>query len=162
MLSRKPEAERPAFFARTGRRVAVYLLPAVVPVALVIPWAFRLVYTRPEFQLSALLLGVLTARLAMRAIGHLQFMYLAMNRRTIVTTRAYVISLVVLAGTFAAWVGEFGVLGVAYSSVLSMSTFTLAQTIQMVWQGESRPWPALIAVGWTAVAVGGVWLLHGQ
>ena len=162
MLSRKPEADRAAFFARTCRRVAGHPLPGLVPAAVLIPWAFRFICWRPEFQMSALLLGVLTARLAMRAVGHLQFMYLAMNRRTIVTTRAYVVSLTILATTFGWWVQEYGVLGVALSSVVAMTTFTLTQTIQMVWRREATPWPALIALGWTASAVAGVLLLYAR
>jgi O-antigen/teichoic acid export membrane protein len=164
MLSRKAEgAERAAFFRRTARRVALVLLPGLVVAALVAPWAFNLLYP-PKFHGAGVLFGLLTARLIMRATSQLQFMYLMMRGEVVLATRAYVVSLAVLAGTFVVWVQELGLqeLGLAVSAVLAMTTFTLAQTFQMVRRREASPWPALIAVGWTAVAVGGVWVLHGR
>ena len=73
----------------------------------------------------------------------------------ILATRAYVVSLAILAGTFVFWVQTLGLreLGLAVSSVLAMTTFTLAQTIQMVRRREASPWPAVISLGWTALAV---------
>lgn len=164
MLSRKAEGpERAAFFRRTARRVALFLLPGVVLAALVAPWAFNLLYP-PKFHGAGILFGLLTARLIMRATSQLQFMYLMMRGEVVLATRAYVVSLAVLAGTFVLWVQVLGlqVLGLAVSAVLAMTTFTLAQTVQMVRRRETSPWPALVAVGWTAVAVAGVWLLYGR
>ena len=68
------------------------------------------------------------------------------------------------ASTFVIWVQTFGlgVVGIAISSVVAMTTFTLAQTLQMVYRREASPWPTLIALGWTAVAVAGVLALHGE
>jgi hypothetical protein len=43
-----------------------------------------------------------------------------------------------------------------------MTTFTLAQTVQMVRRREASPWPAIIALGWTSVAVAGVLLIYGR
>jgi O-antigen/teichoic acid export membrane protein len=164
MLSRKAEGEeRAAFFRRTARRVAIYLLPGLVVLAIVAPWFFKLLYPI-QFHDAAILVGLLTARLLMRATGHLQFMYLMMRGEVYLATRAYVISLALLAATFVVWVQVLGlgVLGMAVSSVLAMATFTLAQTGQMVARREASPWPALAALVWTAVAVGGVLLIYGR
>jgi O-antigen/teichoic acid export membrane protein len=164
MLSRKPEGpERAAFFRRTARRVALFLLPGLVLAALVAPWAFHLLYPR-EFHGAGILLGLLTARLIMRATSQLQFMYLMMRGEVILATRAYMVSLVILAGTFVLWVQVLGLkeLGLAVSAVLAMTTFTLAQTFQMVRRTHASPWPAIIGLGWTAVAVAGVLLLHAR
>jgi O-antigen/teichoic acid export membrane protein len=162
MLSRKEGPERAAFFHRTARRVAVYLIPAIVVAAIVAPWAFKLLYP-PKFHGAAVLFGLLTARLIMRGTGHLQFMYLMSRAEVHLATRAYVVSLVLLATTFVVWVQVLGlgVLGIAISSVVAMTTFTLAQTGQMVRRGEASPWPGLIALVWTVVAVAGVLLVHG-
>ncbi|HEX3148131.1 MAG TPA: oligosaccharide flippase family protein [Gemmataceae bacterium] len=165
MLSRKAEGdERSDFFRRTTRRLSLFLMPILALGAIVIPWAFKLYYTAPEFRASALLLGVLTARLIMRATSQVQFMYLMMRGEVILATRAYVVSLAILAATFALWVQTFGfgVLGIALSSVLAMTTFTLVQTAQMVYRRQTSPWPALIALGWTTIAVLGVLALHGE
>ena len=164
MLSRKADgAERAAFFRRTARRVALFLLPGVVAAALVAPWAFNLLYPS-KFHGAGILFGLLTARLIMRATSQLQFMYLMMRGEVVLATRAYVVSLAVLAGTFVVWVQVLDLreLGLAVSAVLAMTTFTLAQTFQMVRRREASPWPALIAVGWTAVAVAGVLALYGR
>jgi O-antigen/teichoic acid export membrane protein len=163
MLSRKAEGpERAAFFRRTARRIALFLLPGIVLAALVAPWAFNLLYPQ-KFHGAAILLGLLTARLVMRATSQVQFMHLMMRGEVILATRAYVVSLAILASTFVLWVQtlELHELGLAVSSVLAMTTFTLAQTVQMVRRREASPWPALIALGWTAVAVAGVLLLYG-
>ena len=164
MLSRKPEGpEREAFFRRTARRVGLFLLPAVALAALVAPWAFNLLYP-PQFHGAGILFGLLTARLIMRATSQVQFMYLMMRGQVILATRAYVVSLAILAGTFVLWVQTFGLQerGLAVSAVLAMSTFTLAQTVQMVRRREASPWPAVIALGWTVVSISGVWLLYWQ
>jgi O-antigen/teichoic acid export membrane protein len=163
MLSRKAEgAERAAFFRRTARRITLYLIPALVLAALVAPWLFELLYAKP-FHGAAVLFGLLTARLIMRATAQIQFMYLMMRGEVRLATRAYVVSLGLLAATFVIWVQTLGlgVVGIAISSVLAMTTFTLVQTVQMVYRREASPWPALIALGWTAVAVAGVLALHG-
>ena len=161
MLSRKEGDERVAFFHRTARRVALYLIPGLVVAAILAPWAFKLLYP-PKFQGAAVLFGLLTARLIMRATSHLQFMYLMMRGQVHLATRAYVFSLAILAATFVVWVQTLGlgVLGLAISSVLAMTTFALAQTIQMVRRREASPWPVLTALVWTAVAVVGVLVLH--
>ena len=164
LLSRKDEGtERNAFFRRTARRITLYLIPGLVLSALVAPWVFKLLYAAP-FHGAAVLFGLLTARLIMRATGHLQFMYLMMRGEVRLATRAYVVSLAILAATFVLWVQtlELGVTGVAISSVVAMTTFTLAQTIQMVQRREASPWPAVVALGWTALAVVGVLVLHGD
>jgi len=163
MLSRKEEgADRAAFFRRTARRITLYLIPGLVFAAIVAPWVFKLLYARP-FHGAAVLFGLLTARLIMRATSHLQFMYLMMRGEVRLATRAYVVSLAILAATFVVWVQTLGlgVIGLAISSVVAMTTFTLAQTIQMVQRREASPWPALIALGWTTISVVGVLLLHG-
>jgi O-antigen/teichoic acid export membrane protein len=163
MLSRKAEgAERQAFFRRTARRITLYLIPGIVLAALVAPWVFELLYAE-AFHGAAVLFGLLTVRLIMRATGHLQFMYLMMRGEVYIATRAYVVSLIVLAATFVVWVRvlNLGVLGIAVSSLVAMTTFTLAQTVQMVRRREASPWPAVIALGWTAIAAAGVLALHG-
>jgi O-antigen/teichoic acid export membrane protein len=162
MLSRKDAEERRAFFQRTARRVALYLIPVLAVGAVVAPWVFELIFP-PRFQGAAILLGLLTARLIMRATGHLQFMYLMMRGEVFVATRAYVVSLAILAATFVLWVQVLGlgVVGMAVSSVVAMTTFTLAQTGQMVRRRETSPWPALAALVWTVLAVAGVVLFHG-
>ena len=140
----------------------LYLIPALVLAALVAPWLFELLYAKP-FHGAAVLFGLLTARLIMRATAQIQFMYLMMRGEVRVATRAYVVSLGILAATFVIWVQTLGlgVVGIAISSVLAMTTFTLVQSVQMVYRREASPWPALIAFGWTAVAVAGVLALHG-
>jgi O-antigen/teichoic acid export membrane protein len=163
MLARKAVGEeRSAFFRRTASRVAIFLIPGLVVAAILAPWAFK-IYFRPEFHGGAVLFGILTARLIMRATGQLQFMYLMMRGEVMLATRAYVVSLAILAPTFVLWIQTLGlgVLGVAISSVLAMTTFTLAQTIQMVRRGRAAPWPALIGLGWTAVAIACVLLIYG-
>lgn len=162
MISRKAEGdERKAFFRRTARRVTLYLIPGLVLAALLAPWVFKLLYP-PKFHGAAVLFGLLTARLIMRATSHLQFMYLMMRGEVRLATRAYVFSLAILAATFVVWVQTLGlgVLGLAISSVLAMTTFTLAQTVQMVHRREASPWPALIALAWTAFSVASVLALH--
>lgn len=164
MLSRKAEgAERADFFRRTARRIALYLIPGIVLAALVAPWAFELLYP-PKFHGAAILFGLLTARLIMRATSQIQFMYLMMRGEVVLATRAYVVSFAVLASTFVLWVQTLHLheLGLAVSSVVAMTTFTLAQTAQMVRRRQASPWPALVAVGWTGVAVTGVLLLYGR
>lgn len=164
MLSRKAEgADRAAFFRRTARRVALFLLPGLVLAAAVAPWAFELLYPA-KFHGAAVLFGLLTARLIMRATAQIQFMYLMMRGEVYLATRAYLVSLAILAGTFVVWVQVLGlgVLGVAVSSVLGMTTFTLTQTVQMVRRREASPWPALLALGWTTVAVALVLALHWE
>jgi hypothetical protein len=37
-----------------------------------------------------------------------------------------------------------------------MTTFTLAQTMVMVRKGEASPWPALVGLFWTSIAVAAV------
>ncbi len=164
VLSRKSEgADRAAFFRRTARRIALFLIPGIVLASLVAPWGFELLYP-VKFHGAAILFGLLTARLIMRATSQLQFMYLMMRGEVILATRAYVVSLVILAATFVLWVQTLGLheLGLAVSSVLAMTTFTLAQTVQMVRRREASPWPAIIALGWTSVAVAGVLLIYGR
>jgi O-antigen/teichoic acid export membrane protein len=163
MLARKAEgAERLAFFRRTARRITLYLIPGLVVAAIVAPWIFEILWPK-TFHGAAVLFGLLTARLIMRAEGHLQFMYLMMRGEVYIATRAYVVSLIILAATFAVWVQVLGlgVLGIAVSSVVAMTTFTFAQTVQMVRRGEASLWPAIIALFWTAVASAGVLLVHG-
>ena len=98
----------------------------------------------------------------MCANGQLQFMYLMMLNQVGLSTRSYAISFVILASTFVVWVQVLGlgVLGVAISSVLAMTTFTLAQTFFMVRRGAASPWPTLVGLFWTVVAVAGVLLMH--
>jgi O-antigen/teichoic acid export membrane protein len=163
MLSRKAEGdERLAFFRRTARRITLYLIPGLVIAAIVAPWVFELLWPK-SFHDAAVLFGLLIARLIMRATGHLQFMYLMMRGEVYIATRAYVVSLIFLAATFVVWVQVLGlgVLGIALSSVVAMTTFTFAQTVQMARRGETSPWPAIIALFWTAVASAGVLLVHG-
>lgn len=163
MLSRKPEgAIRADFFRRTARRIALFLLPGLAIAALIAPWAFDLIYPA-RFHGAAVLLGLLTARLIMRATAQVQFMYLMMRGEVFLATRAYVVSLAILASTFVLWVQTLGLdeLGVAISSVVGMTTFTLAQTVPMIRRGHTSPWPALLALGWTALAVAGVLALYG-
>lgn len=162
LLSRKPEEQRQAFFQRTARRIALLLLPGLAIAAIVAPWAFRLLYATP-FHGAAILLGLLTARLIMRATSQIQFMYLMQRGEVYLATRAYVVSLAILALTFVLWVEtlRLGVLGVAISSLLAMTTFTLVQTIQMVRRREVSPWPFLMALGWTAIATTTVLVLYG-
>jgi hypothetical protein len=91
-------------------------------------------------------------------------MYLMMRGEVYVATRAYVVSLAIVACTFVVWVQVLDLreLGLAISAVLGMTTFTLAQTAQMVWRKKAGPWPAVIGLGWTVIAVGGVLLLYGS
>jgi O-antigen/teichoic acid export membrane protein len=161
MLSRKPEEEREAFFQRTATRIAVFLVPVLVAASLVAPWVFELIYP-PKFHGAAILFGLLTARLIMRATSQIEFMHLMMRGEVILATRAYVVSLVVLAATFVVWVQELGLgaLGIAISSVLAMTTFTLAQAAQMVRRREASAWPVLVGLGWTVIAVAGVLLAY--
>lgn len=163
MLSRIPEGkERDDFFRRSARRLAIYMLPTLVVAALCAPWAFKLLYATP-FHGAAVLFGLLTVRLIFRATSHLQFMYLMMRGEVFVATRAYLVSLVILAATFVIWVQTLGlgIVGVAVSSVVGMTTFALAQTLQMVRRRQANLWPALVALGWTAIAFFGVLLLYG-
>lgn len=162
MLARQKEGEeRAAFFRRTARRIAMYLVPLMAIAAVLAPWFFELVYPA-KFHGTAVLLGLLTARLIMRATGHLQFMYLMMRNEVYLATRSYLVSFAILAGTFLIWVNvlDLGVIGIALSSVLSMSTFTLMQTYFMVRRREASPWPALLGLVWTAIAVAGVLLFQ--
>jgi O-antigen/teichoic acid export membrane protein len=162
MLSRVPEGPaRFQLFRRTARRIAVYLLPGFVVAALCAPWAFKLIYAE-TFYGAAVLFGLLTARLILRAVSQLQFMYLMMRGEVFVATRAYIVSFLIVAGTFVVWVQvlDLGVLGVAISSLVGITTFTLGQTAQMVRRGEVSPWPAAIGLFWTAVAVAGVLFLY--
>ncbi|MSR55394.1 MAG: hypothetical protein EXS09_19230 [Gemmataceae bacterium] len=162
MLSRQPERDlRSALFRRTARRVALYLIPSLVIAALVAPWAFMLVY-RAEYHGAAILFGLLTARLIMRATAQLQFMYLMMRGQVILATRSYLVSFIILASTFLLWVQvlDLGVLGLAISSLVGMTTFTLTQTFQMVRRGEASPWPMLAGLFWTTIAVAGVLLIY--
>jgi O-antigen/teichoic acid export membrane protein len=162
MLSRKEDGpDRVAFYRRTARRVAVYLIPCIAAASLVAPWAFTLLYPA-KFHGAAILFGLLTARLIMRATAQVQFMFLMMRGQVILATRAYVVSLAILAATFFLWVHTLNLreLGVAISSVVAMTTFTLTQTIQMVRRRETSPWPVVIALGWTTLAVAGVLLLY--
>lgn len=162
MLSRVPDGpERFQLFRRTARRIAIYLLPGFVVAALCAPWAFKLIYAEP-FYGAAVLFGLLTARLILRAVSQLQFVYLMMRGEVYVATRAYIVSFLVVACTFVVWVQvlDLGVLGVAISSLVGITTFTLGQTVQMVRRGEVSPWPAAIGLFWTAVAVAGVLLLY--
>jgi hypothetical protein len=89
-------------------------------------------------------------------------MYLMMRGEVILATRAYVVSLVILAATFVVWVQTLGlgVLGIAVSSVLAMTTFAVAQAAQMVRRRLASPWPVLVGLAWTAVAVAGVLLAY--
>ncbi len=158
MLSRLPEGpDRADFFRRTAKRVALYLQPAIAIAAFCAPFGFKLLYAKP-FHGAAILFGLLTARLIFRATSQIQFMYIMMRGEVFIATRAYVISLIMLAAMFVVWVQTFhlGVLGVAISSVTGMTTYTIAQTIQLVRRGEASFWPMLIGLGWTAVAVAGV------
>jgi O-antigen/teichoic acid export membrane protein len=161
MLSRQETEHRASFFRRTARRIALYLLPGLVLAAVVAPWAFHLLYAK-AWDGGAILLGLLTARLIMRATGQLQFMYLMQRGEVYLATRAYVVSLAILASTFFVWVETLGlgVLGVAISALLAQTTFTLAQTVQMVRRREISPWPALIALFWTAIATTTVLLMY--
>jgi O-antigen/teichoic acid export membrane protein len=158
MLSRLPEGpDRAHFFRRTAKRVALYLQPAIAIAAFCAPFGFRLLYAKP-FHGAAILFGLLTARLIFRATSQIQFMYIMMRGEVFIATRAYVISLIMLAAMFVVWVQTFhlGVLGVAISSVTGMTTYTIAQTIQLVRRGEASFWPMLIGLGWTVLAVAGV------
>jgi hypothetical protein len=85
-----------------------------------------------------------------------------MRGQVILATRSYVVSLAILASTFVLWVQrlELRELGVAVSSLLAMTTFTLAQTVQMVRRRETSPWPGLIAFGWTVATAAAVLLLY--
>jgi len=162
MLSRQPEGPaRAAFFRRTARRIALYLLPGLVLASIVAPWAFMLLYGE-SFHGAAILFGLLTARLIMRATAQLQFMHLMMRNQVILATRAYVVSLMILASTFLFWVNvlNLGVLGLAISSLVGMTTFTVAQTMQMVRRGEASPWPMLVGLFWTAISVAGVLFVY--
>jgi O-antigen/teichoic acid export membrane protein len=158
MLARlDPGAARAAFVRRTARRAALYLILGLVLGAIVAPWMFQLIYPA-RFHGAAVLFGLLTARLILRATTHVQFMYLMMRNEIFIATRSYVFSFILLAATFIVWVRylELGVMGVALSSVIAMSTFTVAQTTQMVRRGQMSPWPAVVALGWTTFAVASV------
>ncbi len=164
MLSRKGEGgDRRAFFERTVRRLAIFGLPAIALAAVFAPIAYRLLYP-VQFHGAAILLGLLTARLALRAIGQMQFMYLMMRGEVIVATRAYLFSLALLVIGFGSfWLASgsdaFTPLLVALGTVGAMATYVIAQSVPMVLRGEAKPGPVLIGLGWTAVAVAGVLLI---
>jgi O-antigen/teichoic acid export membrane protein len=164
MLSRKVDGpDRVEFFRRNSRRMALFLMPGFVLASLAAPLAVKVLLSVP-YHGSAVLFALLVARLIMRATSQVQFMYLIIRGQVILATRAYVVSLVILAATFVLWVQTLGLheLGLAVSSVLAMTTFTLAQTVQMVRRREASPWPAIIALGWTSIAVAGVLLIYSR
>lgn len=162
MLSRQTDGDaRRAFFETTARRVAFYLGPALAAAAIAAPWLFRFLYA-PPFHGAAVLLGLLTARMILRATSQVQFMELMVTGEIILATRSYVASLVVLAATFVPLVREYGVRGVAISAVLAMTTFTLVQTAMMVRRGLARPLPVVLGLAWTAAAIAGVLLAGGE
>lgn len=158
MLARKAEGdERRAFYARTVRRLAVFLLPLLVVAAVAAPVVFRLLYARP-YHPAAILLGLLIARLILRAVGLFQFMYLMMRGEVIVATRAYLGAFVAVAAAFVTWGtvrgwDQFTPLYVALSAVGGMAAYVVGQTVQMLWRREGTAGPALIGLGWTALAV---------
>jgi O-antigen/teichoic acid export membrane protein len=162
MLARRDEADRTPFFQRTARRVALYLLPLLFVGAMVAPLVFKLIYPA-KFHGAAVLLGLLVVRLIMRATSQVQFMHLMMRAEVYLATRAYLVSFVVLVATFVVWVEVLGlgVVGLAVSAVVAMTTFTLAQTLQLVWRRELSPWPAIAALLWTGLGMAGVLLVYG-
>jgi O-antigen/teichoic acid export membrane protein len=163
MLNRKPdEQDRRAFYQRTVRRLALFLIPVLALGAVTAPLVFRLLYTT-DYHPAGVLLGLLIARLIFRAVGQLQFMYLMMRAEVIVSTRAYVFAFLTVAAAFViyglvrGW-DAFTPLYVALSAVGGMAAYVVGQTIQMRWRKEGSPWPLLIGLAWTAVAVAGVLL----
>jgi len=162
MLARRDEADRTPFFQRTARRVALYLLPLLFVGAMLAPLVFKLIYPA-KFHGSAVLLGLLIVRLIMRATSQIQFMHLMMRAEVYIATRAYIASFIVLVATFVVWVEVLGlgVVGLAVSAVVAMTTFTLTQTLQLVWRKELSPWPAIAGLLWTGVGMAGVLLVYG-
>jgi O-antigen/teichoic acid export membrane protein len=163
MLNRKAdEEERRAFYQRTVRRLALFLIPVLALGALTAPFVFRVLYTS-DYHPAGVLLGLLIARLIFRAVGQLQFMYLMMRGEVFVSTRAYLGALVAVVAAFVIWGtvqgwNAFTPQYVALSAVGGMAAYVVGQTIQMLWRKEGSPWPLLIGPTWTAVAVVGVLL----
>ena len=158
MLNRKTdEQDRRAFYQRTVRRLALFLIPVLALGAMTAPFVFRVLYTA-DYYPAGVLLGLLIARLIFRAVGQLQFMYLMMRGEVIVSTRAYLFAFLTVAITFvlyglirgwAAFTPQY----VALSAVGGMTTYVVGQTVQMLWRKEGSPWPLLIGLGWTTLAV---------
>jgi O-antigen/teichoic acid export membrane protein len=152
---------RSEFFWRTSRRVAIYLFPGIAIAALCAPWGFQLLYPANWYG-AGVLFGLLTGRLILRATSQLQVMYLIMRGEVFLATRAYLISLAIVASTFVVWIQTLGlgVLGMAISSLVGVATFAIVLALQMIRRREASPWPTLVGLGWTAVAVAGVLAIY--
>jgi O-antigen/teichoic acid export membrane protein len=158
MLNRKADdEERRAFYQRSVRRLALFVIPVLAFGAVTAPFVFPLLYTA-DYAPAGMLLGLLIARLIFRAVGQLQFMYLMMRGEVIVSTRAYVFAFGTVAGAFVVyglvrgW-DAFTPLYVALSAVGGMAAYVVGQTVQMLWRKEGSPWPLVIGLAWTALAV---------
>jgi O-antigen/teichoic acid export membrane protein len=162
MLNRKPEGEeRLQFFLSISQKAGWVVGPIFALAALMAPILYRTLYAE-TFYAAAILLGILTARLIFRSISHLQFMYLMSIGKVNISTRSYVASLIILVASFPFLVDEFGVLGLALTSLVSMSTYTIFQTAQMCRLGLAKSFPTWAALLWTIIATAGVMAMNAS
>jgi O-antigen/teichoic acid export membrane protein len=159
LLSRRTEEEgRSSMQRKVSEKMALLLMPLLAVGILLAPLAVRIMYPQ-AYQGAQILFGLMLARQMLRTLGAVQFQYFLVRGEVHLSTRCYLIAFAVQVAAFFPFIWYFGVVGMAWASIVSTGAYALAQGVILIRRGESAMMPYLLTLFWMAAGILGMnWL----
>lgn len=151
VTARKERDQSARILMRVSSLIARVGVPILSVAAIIAPWFYYQLYPT-QYRQAGILLGVLSARLPIRALIQVQVVHLVTSHRVILASWSYLISLLVGVIILKPLILAHGVLGMAFCAVIATYTLGLSQTILLIYEKEMRIGPFLVALGWSLLA----------
>ncbi len=147
-----------SFHFRICRRLALFGMPLLAAGVLIAPWVVIILHE--EFREVGPVFVILMARVMFRLLGQVQFQLLLARTEVRAATQCYWIAFFIQIGLIVPLTRHFGVIGIAYSVLISTAVQTLAQNIVLARRWGMSLESFFITSGYAAVALAAVKLLY--
>jgi O-antigen/teichoic acid export membrane protein len=160
LLARHSEPSvRAAMHQKVVRLIALAGMAVPALGVLIAPAVIGLLYDS-RYAAAGLPCAILVARLMFFVLGHVQFQYLLSLAEVRLSTRAYVVALIVEAALFVPLVRAWGPAGMAICLLVSTAAYTGAQSLFAALKGLGSIRPFLITSAWVALSLVPMTLAH--
>lgn len=161
VLTREPDAAiRFQWHRRVCHYVARYGMPILAVGAMLAPLVVKLIYD-DRYEAAGILFSWLLVRQMIRTLAMVQFPYLMARAEVYLATRSYVVALIIQAVLFWPLTASLGTLGMAFSTIASVSGYTLAQSWWMWRRGIAEVRPLFETFFWAALTSTALVMIHG-
>jgi O-antigen/teichoic acid export membrane protein len=151
--------EQMRFHRSVCRKVALFVMPLLAVGIILAPWAIKILY-KSDYRAAGVPFAILMCRAMFRILGQVQFQLLLARAEIYLATRCYLLAFVVQVAAVIPLAVHFGVVGVAYSVLISTFVLTLAQNLILSRRYKLGLESFLITYGYMAAGLLVVLYLH--